>query len=366
MKKFIKFSKIDPTFLVTAFLLSVISLVSIYTITYNYEGVILTRNQGFFIIIGFILYFIVGFIDYKTWRTVAFPMYLITIILLVIVSFFGKKVYGATRWIDLGFFQIQPSELLKIFLIILVARFLETRVNRIKIHHLIIIAILAIPPILLVLKQPDLGTTTVILFSLAGILITTRLNWRYIVSILLIVVVSLPLVWSFGLKDFQKQRLVTFLNPTSDPYGSGYNIIQSMIAVGSGGLTGQGLGQGSQSQMNYLPVSHADFIFAGYTEATGFAGAIFLLFLYAILIARIFMLSNFIDDSFAQLIVAGFGAMLLWEVFINIGMNIGIAPVTGIPLPFMSYGGSAVVAKFIMLGILQNIYFKSKEEMFIT
>ena len=253
---------------------------------------------------------------------------------------------------------------MKIFLILLVARFLETRIGRINWKHLILIFIILAIPVALVLKQPDMGTASVLIVSITAIILASKLNIKYILSLSVIILSLLPTIWNLGLKPFQKARLLTFLNPTSDPYGSGYNILQSIIAVGSGGLRGQGFGQGSQSQLNYLPVVHADFIFAGFAEATGFVGSIALITLFIVLITRTFMIANRAKDAFGQLTAIGFGAMFMWEVFINIGMNIGLAPVTGIPLPFMSSGGTAIIANFMALGILQNIYIRSKDELF--
>lgn len=364
MKKIFYFGRIDFVLPLIAFLLSILSIATIYTITYSHDGISTARDQGIFIIVGFIVYFAVSSLDYKVWRNLSFPVYLILLFLLAAVMFIGKKEFGATRWLDFGFVRFQPSELMKIFLVLFISRFLESRVGRIKLKHLVVLGMIVVIPTFLVLKQPDLGTATVLLVLSFAIIVAAKLNWKYILGICSIVLASLPLIWMFGLKSFQRDRLLTFLNPTRDPYDTGYNVLQSIIAVGSGGIKGQGFGQGSQSQLNYLPVAHADFIFSGFAEATGFIGAVFLLLLFSILIGRILFIATKSKDAFGQLVAIGICTMFLWEIFINIGMNIGLAPVTGIPLPFMSYGGTAIVSNFFALGILQNIYLRSKEEMF--
>lgn len=363
MKKWLKLLKFDPIIFIIPILLVIISLSTIYTITFANNGYKLVLNQLVAVLIGIAIAGFITYLDYKFWRSTAFSLYLIGIVLLIVVSIFGANEFGASRWIELGFFRLQPSELMKIFLVLIIARFLETRFGRIKWYHILIGLFIASIPFGLVLKQPDLGTATVFIAILISLYIGAKISWKYILSILVLFVISLPFIWT-NLHDYQRERVMTFINPSSDPYGSGYNVLQSMIAVGSGGIFGQGFGQGSQSQLNYLPVAHADFIFAGFAESAGFVGSVILLILFLIFLWRVFYISKIAPDKFGALVSLGFGAMFLWQVFINIGMNIGVAPVTGIPLPFMSYGGSSIIANFIALGILQNIYIRSKSGLF--
>jgi len=212
----------------------------------------------------------------------------------------------------------------------------------------------------LVLVQPDFGTAIVLIIAIISILFASQLKKIYLFAGTALVLLSTPLLWNF-LKDYQKQRIYTFLNPSSNLYGSGYNVLQSIIAVGSGGLTGKGLGQGSQSQLNFIPAARTDFIFAGWAEATGFLGSFLLIILFAILIWRIINVARVSKDNFGYYFSIGAVGILLFQVLVNIGMNLGLMPVTGIPLPFVSFGGTAMVMNFAGIGILQSIYIRHKK-----
>jgi len=214
-------------------------------------------------------------------------------------------------------------------------------------------------PLFLVAKQPDLGTTIVVVTIFLSLFFFWPISRRVKIGAVVVLLALLPLSWTL-LQDYQQNRIYTFINPGRDPYGAGYNVIQSLIAVGSGGLTGRGLGNGPQSQLNFLPVAHTDFIFAGWAEATGFVGAMGLLLALAFLNWRIYRIASVAKDAYGRYLAIGFGAMISVQIAVNIGMNLGLAPVTGIPLPFVSHGGTALVVDFIMLGVMQSIYIRHR------
>lgn len=330
----------------------------IYSLTY-YSNINLFYSQLTFAIIGLILMIVFSFLDYKYLRSMTWVLYFIGLASLVLVLFWGKTTFGATRWINFGFFDFQPSELFKLILVIVLSGYLADKIGRIRFKHIIVCFIVTIIPTILVMLEPDLGTAIIFVLVVLSCFFASRLNFRQIIIFILVVVLFLPIGW-FVLKDYQRQRIATFLNPSSDPYGSGYNITQSLITVGSGGIWGRGFGHGPQSQFNFLPVAHTDFVFAGIAEATGFVGSVVLLLLFAILLIKIISLSKLSQDGFGSIFTIGIATIILVQVIVNIGMNIGLAPVTGMPLPFISYGGSSLIIMLISIGILQSIHLRQK------
>jgi len=311
-----------------------------------------------FAFIGLVLMFVFSFYDYRNLRNVSWVFYVLCIVLLLAVLFVGKKVFGATRWLDFGIFQLQPSELLKIATILFVSSFFAQTVSR-WYQRLIMAMVLVGAPLFLVAKQPDLGTTIVVVTIFLSLFFFWPISRKVKIGAVVVLLALLPLSWTL-LQDYQRNRIYTFINPGRDPYGAGYNVIQSLIAVGSGGVTGRGLGNGPQSQLNFLPVAHTDFIFAGWAEATGFVGAMGLLLALAFLNWRIYRIASVAKDAYGRYLAIGFGAMISVQIAVNIGMNLGLAPVTGIPLPFVSHGGTALVVDFIMLGVMQSIYIRHR------
>lgn len=332
----------------------------IYSLTYFNDKVIFFNNQLIFFAISLVMMIFFTFFDYRHFKGISWLLYLIGTILLILVIFFGKSSFGATRWIDLKIFDLQPSEFFKLALIIILAKYLDNKIGQITIKNIIYVILIGLIPSLLILKQPDLGSCVVIAVIAGVMLLSARLSKKQLISIIALVLLSLPLVW-FNLHDYQKDRIRSFINPSSDQFGSGYNVLQSKIAVGSGGLFGKGLGQGPQSQLNFLPVAHTDFIFAGLAEASGFVGSFFVILLFIILMTRLMNVANISKDGFGMFLAIGISTMIFFQVFINIGMNIGIMPVTGIPLPFVSYGGSSLLLNMICIGILQSIYLRHKK-----
>ena len=283
--------------------------------------------------------------------------------MLVVVSLIGKSSGGATRWIDLRFFDLQPSELAKLFIIIALARYLSDHYNthdRAR-HIFVTLAVVSIP-ILLVARQPDLGTAMTLGVIWLGMIIMSGARWRYLALLFVTGAVALPVVATRFLSDYQRERLLIFLDPQLDPLGAGYNIIQSRISVGAGGLLGRGLNSGTQSQLHFLRIQHTDYIFSVMGEEMGFVGSMLVIGLYLLLIMQILTIAGRSRDSFGRLLACGMAAMLIFQVFVNIGMNIGLSPVTGIPLPFISYGRSSLLTLLLCVGILESIAWRRKRE----
>jgi len=311
--------------------------------------------------IGLFLLFTFTFLDYRVWKDVAWFFYIFTIILLVAVLILGYTVFGAQRWIDLGFFRFQPAELAKLSLVFVLARyFSKVKPAIFPIRSLIVSGIITAVPVFLVSLQPDIGSAAVFVFVWLALLLLSGLKARFFALFAGIVALFTPLIW-FLLKDYQRQRILTFLEPEKDVLGAGYNVVQSKIAIGSGGIWGRGLGQGPQSQLDYLPVQHTDFIFAVLAEGLGFVGALITLGLFAVVFWRGFRTSKLAQDEFGMYAAVGITAFLLFQVFINIGMNLGIVPVTGIPLPFLSYGGSAIVVSLWGIGVIESIILRHRK-----
>ncbi len=337
-----------------------IGIATITSLTYGTSRVSLAINQGIYAGLGFVVMMAVSRFDYRNWRGLVGYFYLLVVILLIAVERFGVVIFGARRWLDIGgFFNLQPSELAKLAMVLLLARFFADREELIWRDYLWLAVLLAVP-IGLVLVQPDLGTALVLMIVAFGMFWAGGVARKILLGAVAVGVASLPIIWQF-LADYQRTRVATFLNPAADPYGAGYNVLQALIAVGSGGLFGQGLGQGSQSQQEFLPVAHTDFIFAGVAEATGLVGSLVLIALLTFLILRVIRVAQVSRDQFGYLVAVGIAFLFLTQVVINIAMNLAWAPVTGIPLPFVSHGGTALITNFIAIGILQSIMLRHKK-----
>jgi rod shape determining protein RodA len=327
----------------------------------------MTKFHGFqqkqigFLLVGTVLMFVMSLIDYHRLLDIAYWAYGVGLLSLVAVRLVGQKVLGGRRWINLGGgIHFQPSEWVKLVLILVAARFFWDKVMQGRGLSWADIgkAFLFIGvPLLLVLKQPDLGTSLTYLPILIAGLFLGGIQWRQAGIILLAVLVIGGIGWSTGkmLKPYQRARLTAFLNPDTDPRGSGYQIRQSLIAVGSGGIWGKGANKGTQTQGDFLPIPYTDFIFAAFCEEHGFVGAVVVLLLYFLILVRLIQNAQTAADPPGTLIIMGVMAVTLFQVAINIGMCVGLMPVTGIPLPLMSYGGSSVLFTFLSLGIVMNI-----------
>ncbi|MDF2502222.1 MAG: rod shape-determining protein RodA [Anaerosporomusa subterranea] len=322
------------------------------------------QRQGIFALINIVIIFVMLHFDYKSIGRYANLLYVFNLVMLLAVMFVGQSALGAQRWIQIGPITLQPSEFSKLIMIVSLANLLDKRVGQLQTWRDILPIFLYVGiPFLLVLKQPDLGTSLVFLSILFGMIFVAGIPTRKLFTIIGAGLAFMPIFWHF-LKDYQKMRLTVFLDPNVDPLGSGYHIIQSKIAIGSGMLTGKGLFSGTQSQLNFLPENHTDFIFAVIGEEVGFIGSLLVLLLYFILLYRGLKIAGEARDNFGTLIAAGVTSMMAFHVLVNVGMTAGIMPVTGIPLPLMSYGVSALTTNMISLGLLLNIYMRRQKILF--
>ena len=313
-------------------------------------------KQLLFIAAGIFLMLIATSIDYHSLMNRAWPLYIASVVLLIAVLVIGKRAFGSTRWIALpAGIHLQVSEFAKIAIVLVVARFLtELKADVLEKRDLLKLTGLIALPMALVAKEPDLGTALTYFPILAIGVFLAGLPWKYWVGIAVVALVVLPIGFS-NLQPYQKGRIVSFLDPDRDPQGTGYQLIQSRIAVGAGGTWGKGVTKGSQTQLRFLPVPHTDFIFAAFSEEHGFVGVIFVLILYFILLMQVVQDGQTSPDRAGMYICMGVGALLLFHILVNVGMVVGRMPVTGIPLPLMSYGGSSVWSTFLMLGLVNSV-----------
>ena len=351
---FQKIRSLDYWLITCILTLGIISIFSMYSseggqFSYYTEGHAVRFIVFFFLMIG------LSFVRTKFWHSTGYLFYFFILLLLIYASFYGVTVSGSQRWINLYFINLQPSELMKIAIIVCFAKFYHrlqiNSVNSFK--SLITPIVILIIPILLVLSQPDLGTSILIGFSGMVVIWLAGVNIRYFVYLFLGLLVSAPFVISF-LKPYQKLRILTFFDPEKDPLGAGYQIIQSKIAVGSGGLGGKGFLKGTQSYLEFLPEKHTDFIFTLFSEEFGFVGSAILLVIYAIIIYRIVAIGASSRSYFAKIFCYSFGAAIFVFITINMSMVLGLLPIVGSPLPIMSYGGSSMLATMIGFGIVMS------------
>lgn len=320
------------------------------------QGIFALVNVGF---AAFLLNF-----DYKLLQGYGNKLYVFNLIMLLAVMFVGQSALGAQRWISIGPISIQPSEFSKIIMIISLATMLEDRVGKLNtLHDLLPVAAYVGLPFLLVMKQPDLGTSLVFMAIFFGMVFACGINLKILGGIFATGIAMMPILWHV-LKDYQKMRIMVFMDPNVDPLGSGYHIIQSKIAIGSGLLFGKGLFEGTQSQLNFLPENHTDFIFAVVGEELGFIGVTFLLLLYLVVLWRGVCIARDASDMFGRLLAVGITSMLAFHVLVNVGMTLGIMPVTGIPLPLMSYGVSSLTTNILSITILMNIQLRKQKLLF--
>ena len=358
---FQKLRSLDYIMLLCILILGIISSFAMYSTD---GGELLYHSESHIIrfVIFFTMMILISFVNIKTWHTFGYLFYLVVLTLLIWASLFGITASGSQRWINLYFINLQPSELMKIAIIICFAKYYHriqlSNVNRIK--NIVIPILILFIPIALVTGQPDLGTA--ILIALSGIIVLwlAGVNIKYFFYSSLIFIISAPFVISF-LKPYQKLRILTFFDPDKDPLGAGYQIIQSKIAVGSGGLTGKGFLKGTQGYLEFLPEKHTDFIFTLFSEEFGFLGSIFLLIVYAILIFRILRIGALSRSYFGKFFCYGFGSAIFIYITVNMAMVLGLLPIVGSPLPIMSYGGSSMLATMIGLGIVMSTKVYSRQ-----
>ena len=322
------------------------------------EGNIFFEKQLIWMSVGIALFLILSFIDFrflrKTWAIVA--LFLFSVALLLLLFVFGDIVKGAQSRFDFGIFAFQPADLIKLVLILLLAKYFSRRhVEIAHIRHIVVSGAYAFVLFALVFLQPDFGSAIGIFFLWAGMVLVAGISKRHLVAILALIVLSSALLWSFGFEDYQRQRFITFLNPLTDLQGAGYNAYQSTIAIGSGQLLGKGVGYGTQSKLQFLPEYETDFIFAAFAEEWGFIGIVLLFLLFGVVLWRVIVHSMRGATNFEVLFGAGVAILLMSQFSIHVGMNIGLLPVTGTTMPFMSYGGSHLITEFVALGILMGM-----------
>ncbi len=359
-----RIDRLDPFVLVAALLLIGYGLVMTYSATF--EDRTLGAEASQFVwrglvwaMLGLAAMALVAWIDYRWFGTAAPLLYVGAIALLIAILVLGTESLGAQRAVSIAGQKVQASELAKVLVIIVVAKWFADRRAKIGSPWTLLGGlVLLAPPAYLVFRQPDLGTTLVFLAGFVGVSFIAGARPWQLATLAAIVIAGLPVAWTM-MKDYQRARLLSFLDPYADPLGSGWNIIQSLIAVGSGGLTGKGLTAGTQSPLGYLPIAESDFIFANLAEDLGLVGALVLFALYLVLLLAALRVATRAPDAFGALVASGIVAMLAFQIFVNVGMSISMMPVTGIPLPFISHGGSSLVSICIALGILQSISMRS-------
>jgi len=353
-----KYKDFDKLLIIAMFLIFAIGVTAIYSATKS-RGLPVAESFFFrqlnWMGIGIALLALVISISYQRFIDVAYVIYGINVILLVLVLVLGHVRLGAQRWFSIGGFAFQPSEFIKLGLILALSNYAAAKKDAMaEFKNLIIPSILLAIPFILVLLQPDLGTALMLVPIFLSIMVVSGARLKYLGGMILLGLAGLPVFWHF-LRDYQRQRLLVFIDPNIDPLGAGYTIIQSKIAVGSGGLFGKGWLNGTQNQLNFLPERHTDFIFSVIGEEWGFLGAAALVLLYFFIVKRAFNIAALTSDVYGKTIATGIGVMVGLQVVINIAMTIGLMPVVGIPLPLVSYGGSSLIATVVAIGLLINV-----------
>lgn len=366
-KYLLLFKKLDPILLIITLFLVFFGLAAIYSSNAAQENPDFLNFKKQLIFCGFGLLFLLffSFLDYRYLKSYGLIIYIVGLILLTLVLLFGKVIRGTRGWFFIFGQTFQPVEIAKIILLIVLSKYLaQWKAELYKLKNIILTFLFVGLMVLFVLFQPDFGSAIIFLLGYLFLLIILKIKKSYILLLIFIILVVTTITWFFILKDYQKDRIAVFFNPSSDPLGRGYNVKQSIIAVGSGQLFGRGLGLGPQSRLNFLPLQQTDFIFAVIAEELGFLGSILVLCFFIIFFMRVFKLIREARDDFAVILASSIAILFFIQTFVNIGMNIGILPVTGIPLPLVSYGGSSLIASMIAVGILESIYIRRKKMIF--
>jgi rod shape determining protein RodA len=354
VSRYVSFRDFDWVLLVLVLLICTLGVVEIYSATLNTKFAGVHIKQVYWILGGVALMFVVSLVNYQALLERVPLLYVISIGSLLAVMIFGRTYLGAKRWVQIGSFHFQPSEWVKLVLILAMAKYFADQRSETTAQDLLKAGALVGIPMLMVLKQPDLGTAlTYLPIAIMGLFLG-GLKWRHAAVILIIGALLAPVAWHV-LKPYQKDRLTSFMEPEADAQGKGYQVQQSLVAVGSGGIFGKGTAHGSQTQGQFLPVPHTDFIFAAFAEEHGFIGAMVVLLLYFVVLMRLIQNAQTAPDRAGAFVVMGVVAVLAFHLLVNVGMVVGFMPVTGIPLPLMSYGGSSVLFIFLALGIVMNV-----------
>lgn len=357
----------DWTLLIIVILISSLGLIALYSATQHMVATDITgfwsslpqiwKSQFVWLCLGLLAMSVTIMIDYRYLEQNAWLIYAISVVLLVLVLVVGKVAAGSQRWLNLGVFNIQPSELMRVSLIIALAKYFHDDAGDVSygVRGLIFPALIILLPAILIYKEPDLGGTLMLLMIAAPVFVFVGMRLKLIMFSSILGVIMIPISFFFLMSPYQKKRVLTFLNPQSDPLGDGYHILQSIITIGSGGLWGKGYLQGSQSQLAFIPKAETDFIFSVLAEEWGFLGGGVVLFLFLILFLLGMNIAFKAKDTFGSIVAVGVTFSLFWAMFVNVGMELGLLPVVGIALPFFSYGGSAMIVNMISVGLLLNI-----------
>lgn len=338
------------------FIIGVINLYSASAVRIEYGVKVISfyKKQIIWGLIGFCSFFLFLIVDYRKLKQINLFLYILSVILLFLVLLIGNTSYGATRWLDFGLFKFQPTELVKLSVILWVANYLSELNHIIGIKDFVKIVTVVSIPVLLIIKQPDLGSGLNIFLLAGGMMLFFGIDKRIIITVLILLPIITPIIWN-NMHEYQKKRVLVLISPEKYKLKEGYNIIQAKIAVGSGRFWGKGFMKGTQSQLKFLPEKHTDFIFAVFAEEWGFIGSIFLVSLYCLFLYRIIMVIEQSKDAFGAYVAVGVFFYFFWQIFINICMVLGLLPVVGIPLPFMSYGGSSLIINFALIGLVSNV-----------
>jgi rod shape determining protein RodA len=350
--------RLDWSLFTAGLLLAAFGLAALYSVTINVENPDYTQvvHQAVFMVVGLLVLLGAAALDYRVWWTMSWPLYLVGAGLLVAVLLFGETIRGTTGWFIIFGQTFQPVEIVRIFFVLQLSRFFATRLQGERpLQTLAGSGLLLLLYVGLLLLQPEFGYTALLVGVWFVFILLARIPKWYIGLLVILVSLAAVFSWFFVLQDYQKNRITTFLDPSVDPHGKSYNVTQSIVAIGSGRFFGRGLGLGPQSQLNFLPEQSTDFIFAVIAEELGFLGSVLVLGTFALLFARLVRAIRRANEPYTALLLTGFLALLFFQMFINIGMNLGLLPVTGIPLPFISYGGSALLANCLVLGIAQSV-----------
>lgn len=358
------FKKLDINLIIVILALNVIGLINLYSATHgptSTDVASLFVQQFMWLAVGWTVFLVVTLIDYAIVTRLALILYVLNLGAIVYVTFFGKVALGAQRWIDLGFFRYQPSETMKLALIMLMAKILSTRSSLgsgMGLKELAVPLICLLVPFAFVVEQPDLGTAMMLAAIGGSMMIFAKIKKVIIATLITLCIIALPVAWKFVLHDYQKNRVLTFLSPTNDPRGTGYNSIQSKIAVGSGRFFGKGFMKGTQSQLEFLPERHTDFIYSVLSEEHGFVGSIAVVGLFCFLFLTGIRIAVNSRDKFGALLTVGVLCYVFWHMFVNIGMVIGLLPIVGVPLPLLSYGGSSMLTTMAGMGLISSVAYR--------
>ncbi|MBC7370885.1 MAG: rod shape-determining protein RodA [Bdellovibrionaceae bacterium] len=358
------FKRLDLNFILVIFALNVIGLINLYSATHgphSRDVEPLFISQFIWLGIGWSVFFICTLIDYAIVARIAGWVFFLNLGALLYTTFFGKVALGAQRWIDFGFFRYQPSETMKLALIMVMAKVLSHRSSAgsgMGIKELAVPMVAFLLPFILVVEQPDLGTGMMLAAIGGSMILFTKVKRSILALVVVVIVIAAPGAWQFGLRDYQKNRILTFMSPTNDPRGTGYNSIQSKIAVGSGRFLGKGFRKGTQSQLEFLPERHTDFIYSVLSEEHGFVGSMMTIGLFCMLFVLGLRIAFNARDKFGALLSIGVLCYVFWHMFVNIGMVIGLLPIVGVPLPLLSYGGSSMLTTMAGLGLVSSVAYR--------